>query len=351
MTRLLTTGAEEREPEAVWNYIKYIRDYKTTGLFLLNGYAPGYGVSFAPRTGNGMYLLTGDSILRQDFGTGTKTELFWGFAMRVRTLATMPFLYGYTDDPSVYTNYLGLRLATTGAVELLRSGTLVIASDAGVISAGTWHYFEVWMKPLNTNGRAVVYVDGVKVIDYTGDTTNEEEFFNAWALSGVEETLDLVPTAFDDIVCNDSAGSVNNTYPGMVRLLPIRPVAAGTHADWARGGVDLGTDVGQVRNGTFEFTMLQTANADKLVTFDPDVPNLPAGATITNIVLSVRAKVEAGAGVIAPMLISNGTESISADQTLLSSWRYHQYAWSVNPYDSAAWEEADLALLEIGASS
>jgi hypothetical protein len=97
--------------------------------------------------------------------------------------------------------------------------------------------------------------------------------------------------------------------------------------------------------------MLQTADADDKVTFDPEVPDLPVGATITNVVLSCRARVEAGAGVIAPMVISNGTSNISADQTLLSAWRYFQYAWSLNPDDAAAWAEADLALLEIGVSS
>jgi hypothetical protein len=97
--------------------------------------------------------------------------------------------------------------------------------------------------------------------------------------------------------------------------------------------------------------MLQTASADKKVTFDPEVPDLPDGATITNVVLSVTARVEAGAGVIAPMVISGATESISADQTLLSAWRNFQYAWAVNPADSSAWTEAALATLEIGVSS
>ena len=133
--------------------------------------------------------------------------------------------------------------------------------------------------------------------------------------------------------------------------MPIRPEAPGTNAAWTRGGVDLGTDEAQVRNGSFDFASLQTPDADDLVNFVPEIPDLPAGATITNIILSVRAKVEAGAGVVAPMVIANATPDISADQTLTSVWRYYQYAWDVNPDDSAAWDEADLALLEIGVSS
>jgi hypothetical protein len=85
--------------------------------------------------------------------------------------------------------------------------------------------------------------------------------------------------------------------------------------------------------------------------FVPELPDLPAGATIKNIVLSERARVQSGAGVVAPMIISNGTSSISADQNLVSAWRYYQYAWALNPDDAAAWDEADLALLKIGVSS
>ena len=127
--------------------------------------------------------------------------------------------------------------------------------------------------------------------------------------------------------------------------------ASGTYADWSRAGVDLGFDAAQARNGMFDFTALQTSNADDLVTFRPEIPDLPAGATITNVIVQAHAKVESGAGVLAPMVISNATPYISADQTLLSTRHYYTYIWATNPDDSAAWEEADLALLEIGVSS
>jgi len=352
MTRLFTTGAEEADPNALWDFVDTQTGNTDVYVGQLQPFGPIGNLSFAPRTGRGMYLLTSNQYLRKDYGiVTTHTELFWGFAMRVPFLATGEFLTAYTEDPGVYSNRLALRLKADGTVEVTRSGVLIASSAVGVITVDAWYYFEVWFKPLNANGRAVVYVDGVKVIDFTGDTTAEEEFINAWQISGVEESNARVATAFDDIVCNDQNGAVNNTYPGMVRLLPIRPEAAGTDADWARAGVDLGYDEAQARNGTFEYTKLQTADADDLVNFTPELPDLPVGASIKNIVLSVRAKVEAGAGVIAPMVISNATPDISADQTLVSAWRYYQYAWALNPDDAGAWDEADLAALEIGVSS
>lgn len=355
MTRIFTTGAEEMNLNGLWDQVSLYISAGYPGMLKPSGYYTAIdtaNVTFAPRTGRGMYLLTNTMLLRKDFGTATSnTELYFGLAMRVPALGTSEFLVAYTDDPSVYTNRLALRLNANGAVEVARSGTLIASSTPGIISVNTWHYYEVYFKPADSNGRAVVYVDGVQVIDFTGDTTAEKQYINAWQISGVETNSTRPPTAFDDIVVNDPNGTTNNTFPGMVRLLPLRPAADGTYNQWSRAAVDLGSNAAQARNGTFDFTMLQTANEDMKTTFIPELPDLPAGATIKNIIINAFARVESGAGTIAPMVISNSTESVAADQTLVSSWKCHSQVWDVNPDDSLPWEEADLATLEIGVSS
>ena len=206
MSRIFTSGAEEAEPNALWDYFEiehnsdYLAVFSPRSFYSTVTAPSSSGVAFAPRTGRGMYLLSNQSFGRQDFGTDTShTELYWGFAVRFSTLANNPFLTAWTDDPSVYGNYLGLRVnASTGAIEVSRTGTTIVSSSAGAVSINTWHYFEVRFKPLNSNGRAVVYVDGVKIIDYTGDTTNKKEYFNAWQISGIETTI-LRPTTASTI--------------------------------------------------------------------------------------------------------------------------------------------------------
>jgi len=347
MTRIFTTGAEEADPNALWSIVDFYSTHHGGQL----SFGANDKITIPPRTGRGVYQLLNQDRLTFD-NTITYTELYFGFAINCRTLGISQILYAWTDDPGVYSNFLSIRLASTGAVEVKRTATTIATSAEGVITIGQWYYFEVWFKPLNSNGRAVVKVDGSTVIDFTGDTTNEEEFINAFSFGGNSgDNAGYGGMLLDDIVVNSADGAVNNTYPGMVRLLPIRPDSTGTNSDWTRAGVDLGSDEAQLRNGTWEFAMMQTPDADDLQDAVPEIPDLPAGATITNIVLSVRAKVEAGAGVIAPLVIANGTSDISADQTLVSAWRYYQYAWDVNPDDSAAWDEADLSLLKIGVSS
>lgn len=353
MARILTTGAEELDFTSVWNGYDLAPNYSGVVSPIVATGPYGSDITYLPRTGRGMYLLTSYEYLRFDFGSDTsKTELFFGFAFRVTAIGTSEFLVAYTDDPDTFSNRLSLRLTSSGGVEVLRSGGAIASCAAGTIAVNTWYYFEVWFKPANSSGRAVVKIDGATVIDFTGDTTNEEEFINAFQFSGVTDGSSTpAGTAFDDIVVNDSSGSVNNTYPGQVRLLPLLPHADGNYGDWTRAGVDLGSDAGQARQGSFEFAMLQTADADDLVTFIPDKPDLPAGAVITNIIVAARARVQDGSGVIAPMVRSGSTDSIASDHTLVSTWRTYQDAWAVNPADAAAWEESDLATLEIGVSS
>jgi hypothetical protein len=350
MARLLTTGAEEADVSSMWDRLNFRLN---SNPFYPIWRGPTNETLILPRTGSGMYGLYSEDYMGNNWGLSTShTELYYGFALRLPILNGINFLTMWTSDPNVF-NYRGrVSVNSSGQVQAIRQDTVIASSSAGVVSVSTWHYYEVWYKPLNSNGRFVIYVDGTKVVDFTGDTTDNKEYINGWDFIGVEKPdTGRAPILLDDIVLNDQNGSVNNSYPGMVRLLPIHAVSAGTNAQWARAGVDMGSDAAQVRNGQFEFAMLQTASADQKVDFVTEVPDLPTGAVIKNIVVGARARVQNGSGVIAPMVIANGTESVSADQTLASAWRNYQYAWAVNPEDSAAWEEGDLANLKIGVSS
>ena len=350
MARIFSSGCEEADPLALWDYV-----YAATKASVVANVFGRDQFTFAPRTGRGMLLLgmitNAPSYVRNTFAVTTYTEFYYGFAMRAPKMESRAFFRSGCDIVGTFSDYNELRLNANGSIQAYRNGTSLLSSAAGVITIDTWYYIEVWCKPRNVNGRVVVKVDGVNILDYTGDSTDDAEYITFYELLCGHNDTSYNPYAFDDIVVNDTSAAVNNTYPGVVRLMPIRPQNAGTDNDWSRAGVDLGFDMAQARNGTFEFAMLQTAAADQLVNFDPEIPDLPAGATITNIIVTARSRVQAGAGVIAPMVIANGTVDISADQTLLSAWRYIQYAWALNPEDAAAWAEADLALLEIGVSS
>lgn len=345
MARRFTTGAEERDIVSLWDTCN--SGGTRAGDMVAGGRTD--QIDWAPRTGAAMYCLNSDQSLR-NLTTDNPTELYFGFAIRFPVLAAANFFTVFTDDPGVFSNYVSLALTATGAIAWTRTGTAIATSPSSTVSIATWYYIECWIKPLDSNGRLTLKIDGSTPtnMDFTGDTTAEEQFISGYQIQGVSPTLH---TSFDDIVVNDTSGGVNDTWPGLVRLLPMRTASAGQYNQWVRGGVDLGSDAAQLRNGSFDFSMLQTAEADYKSTFVPEIPDLPAGATIKNICINSKARVQAGSGVIAPMVRANGTDNISTDQNLISNWKYYQKAWNVNPEDSAAWEEADLANLQIGISS
>jgi len=347
MARRFTCGCEEADVVSMWDVVDTYASEQQTGL-------PTFGwndlVYWSPRTGRGMYVMNNQMMVR-NLTPDNPTELYFGFAFRQKKLMNNDYsFYIYTDSPGVYSNFLGMWIDEFGTVQIRRTGTEIARSRVQVVRPDQWHYFEVYAKPRNTNGQVIVKVDGAIVIDFTGDTTNDLEVINGYQFQGLHHT-DPYLSSYDDIVVNDTSGSVNNSWPGIVRLLPIRPKAAGNYAQWSRGGVDLGSDAAQLRNGSFNFAMLQTSGSGNKATFDAETPDIPTNAIIKNITMNVKARMTSGSGYISPMLRSNGVDSIGAAQTLVSGWKFFQKTWDKNPEDESSWIEADIANLEIGASS
>jgi len=347
MTRRFFTGAEEADLTLVWDSPVTLGGSNQVG-------SPNFGitdlVTWQPRTGRGMFCISSTERLRNKL-LDNPNELYVGLAFRTPSALAQGFvLLFWTNVQEDYSQYMGLQLQADGSLTLNRSGTGIATCPAATMVVNTWYYVEAWLKPRNTSGRFVVKIDGVipTNFDFTGDTTNGQEYINAYEFRGVATTT---LASFDDIVVNDTSGSYNNSWPGMVRLLPIRPASAGNYATWNRGGVDMGDAAAQLRNGTFDFSTLDTPSSDNKHTFVPEKPDLPANAAIQNILLNSKARITSGSGFIAPMIRANGTDDIATKSALLSSWKFYQKAWPINPNTSGSWVEADIANLEIGISS
>lgn len=351
MARIFTTGAEELDAAAVWDNIysgwngtEHVQAHGATEV-----------LNFSPRTGLGIWYLGNGQSLRKDFpNASSHTSIYVGFAIRVAKAISgvnAYLMYLHNNNDAVYTYSSSLYLDSSGCIKVYRGGTLLQTSVAGVIQKDVWHYIEWFHMPRNTSGSNIVRVDGIERIAYSGDTTDDKEYVNSMQIQGWYSDDNAAAACYDDIVVNDQNGTVNNSWPGQVRLMPIHPIAAGSRSGWSRAGVNLGSDLAQVRSGSFDFAMLQTAGTDQLQSFDAEVPDLPDGASIKNVIVSARARVQSGSGVIAPLLKSSANEVISADQNLDVNWKYKQYAWAKNPVDDQDWAEDDLANIEIGISS
>jgi hypothetical protein len=199
---------------------------------------------------------------------------------------------------------------------------------------------------LNSGGVLQIKLDGSTVIDYTGDTTSSSEYVTKVHFRGID--AGGTETLWDDIVINDTSGSLNNSWPGQVRLQPIRPVAAGDSTQFTRAGIDLGTNHAQLRDKGAIDAMLQSDTVDELDLYEMDVPDLPAGALIQNVIVMATARIESGSGSLALVAKNGGNTDQGSDQVLTAGWQGLVEVFPTNPTDDQAWAEADLDGLQLG---
>jgi hypothetical protein len=190
-------------------------------------------------------------------------------------------------------------------------------------------------------------LDGVQVATYTGDTTDNAETIDGLRLHQGNGSTNYI-TWWDDIAVNDNSGSDNNSWIGRIRLWPLYARGAGDVTGLSRGGNDLGANFAQVRDPDPTGQTFVQGDQNDYDLYDVDTLDLPAGATINNIIVQIAGKSTSGAGYIAPMIKAGSTESQGDDVLLSTSPVVRQQAWATNPSTSSAWTESDLSSLQIG---
>ena len=127
------------------------------------------------------------------------------------------------------TQQLGLRIMATGRVDLYRGPTTLIASSAlGVIALNVWSFIQMRVEIGDVVGKAEVWVDNVKVIDFTGDTQQTlNSFVNGWQSVGSGGNPQL-----DNVVIYDETGASFNTRSGETRVGPGFPTSDGVLNQW-----------------------------------------------------------------------------------------------------------------------
>lgn len=241
-----------------------------------------------------------------------------------------------------------VRVSSDKKILVYRSSTLLDQSSPSALVVGSWQYFEVFLFIHDSTGRFVVKLDGVTIIDFTGDTkpTTVTDVYQV-DFEGMENTN----TYWDDMVINDDAGGINDDFPGVIFLEPLRPTAAGDQTGLSRGGTDSGANWSQVDEAPADgVEYVFDTVVDEYDLYNIENFTLPANATINNVIVKARAQLDSGSGSLAIMVKAGTTEAQSPDITLAPGpgWVLHDYVWDLNPDDSAAWEDADIDALQIG---
>lgn len=224
----------------------------------------------------------------------------------------------------------------------------VSVEDSGVaMSFNQWHLFECYLKIADApNGRFILYMDGVKIIDYTGDTK-----------PGADTTIDNIyisragtPVYYDDLALNDTSGGSDNSWCGDEHYELQNPNDNGDTNSWT------GSDGDKVNNYALVDEIPPTGDTDYVksdTASEQDMYGLSAftdtGKIVTRIWAECRAR-DAGAtaGEIKIGYKTGGTVYLcSTDRVLTSNYsRVVGDEATVNPADSGVWEKADLDALQ-----
>jgi hypothetical protein len=334
MARLFTDGAEMGDVE-FW-------DDKSN--MIVGTAAP------APFGGTYWYLLNP--------GTGNVTwKTFVAMAegyFRNRVLvANLSTTQKFANFRTGSTNVAWIGLDGAGRFQVEATTLGILAVSTLVMNPNQWYLLDCYYKEADApNGRFVVYADGNKIIDFTGDTKPGAgtTFDNVAIASGPLAGMGLY---MDDLALNDTTGGVDNSYCLDGIVVKVTPDGNGTHNNWH------GSDGDDVNNYLLcdefpkddDVTYNYRAGADAGTQQQFAMSHLSfTGYTILRLWAEVRARKTAAAAMTLKLgqLAAGGADVVSAGRALYVN-NYGKVVGDdsfVNPVDGNPWEEADIDAIE-----
>jgi hypothetical protein len=334
MTRIFTDGAEMRDLLA-FNSVTYPPQTTIESAF----------PAISPYYYRTSYIL-GQSMT---VNIATNTEIYTRQRINFYGGITTDYyaVYIYSDGTVIASVRLkGGSLAWTG----WSAGTELVTSTV-IPVVNTWYLTELYFKLADApNGRMVFYVDGNKILDFTGDTKIAAPVtFNKiiWGILAAGEVR------HDDLAINDTAGAVDNSWCGDSVVVKITPSGSGTVNSFHNSGSTSGSsnytyvDEYPSDSDTSYVYVSASSTGDKdqyrLSTFNG------AGKTITRIYPEIRVKKTIGdsSTIDLGFLPNGGTDQLSGSQVIgVTYGRLVGTSASTNPVTGLAWTASDLNLLE-----
>jgi len=225
------------------------------------------------------------------------------------------------------------------------------ATGETCLNDGLWHHVEMNLIADLAAGTIEVWDNGVKIIDFTGDTSN--------AASGDVTSLDTVslklPRAsggagsdieFDDIVIWDDGGSDFTGQLGEHRVEGLVVNAAGTNTDFTPLA---STNISQVdESGTPDGDTTYNSSNTALDTDTFGVDNLTFGTTIKGVSVKTYGRTD-GSNTFQNVVRSSSVEANSATFTLTTSYDTYRHVQTLDPgAGTPAWTATTVNAMEIG---
>lgn len=277
-------------------------------------------------------------------------KIFVGFAFK-NAAGSPGRVYLSLWGDSANTCHLRLETASDVALRVVRGdGTVLATSANGTHTANVWEYIEMMATIADTGGRAVVRVNGVTVIDYTGDTKN----------AGTASSIDtirfgstggnngpVVDTYFDDVYVADDTGSVNNNFLGDVRVQTLVPMGPGTDTQLTPTGVANNWDnVNELPVSLTDYNSSSTVGQRDTYAMQ-DLPS-STGTVFAVQPNYVIAKTDAGTANFKPVIRTNGTLYYDPTTAPSSTATVLSLPHDTDPNTSSPWTAAGVNSMETG---
>jgi hypothetical protein len=202
----------------------------------------------------------------------------------------------------------------------------------------------------DAGGRCVVRVNGVDIIDFTGDTKNggTATQFDTIILGDIgTNTGPRATTYFDDFYVCDATGTTNNTFLGDIRIQTLTPVAAGNYTQFTPTGSANNWDtVNELPYSTADYSSASTVGQKDSYTMSDVLGTTGAIKGIqTNIIAN---KSDAGNATARSFVRVGATDYADLTRGLTTSTITYTSPRDINPATSAAWTASDVNGLESG---
>lgn len=250
---------------------------------------------------------------------------------------------GGTAQYSVYAT-------TTSGTLSFYVGASSVGRVAGAYTINQWHLLETYNKISASTGRWTVKIDGVQVLDWTGNS-------GSISMGRIYVGVNQAATGYlelDSLAANDTTGSVNNSWVGPGVIVGLRPNGAGNYSQWTPSAGDNYAAVDEVPKDD-DTTYVSTSGVGNIDTYDMEelVADLgvPDEATVMAVSTHIVARYETSGGNIAPMLRSGSSDDEGTSVAVGSSYNdaAKTQVYSISPFTSSAWTVSEVDGLEAGA--
>jgi hypothetical protein len=208
-----------------------------------------------------------------------------------------------------------------------------------------WYLIEIHVILHVTAGLIHVRVNGVDEIVYAGNTiaAGYSTISNFYMFASYTDTW------IDDLIFNDTTGSINNAWMGGVKIVGLRPIGPGSSTQWTPSIGANWQCVDEAPISEADYVASDIAGALDLY----DLASLPDGvcSNVSFLGLKVFNGVSrAGLTVsyIQNVMRTNSANTYSSIYNVSSVMQVQSVLWDLNPITGTTWTYTDINALESG---